>query len=55
MSTSVTSPPRRWDERRRLRVWTFKQQGWQQPAIATAQGMTQGAATALKRLAVGPE
>ena len=53
MSTAATSPPRRWDEGRRLRAWELKQQGRKQAAITTALGVTQGAAAAFKRLAVG--
>src|SRR5215471_13579939 len=32
-----------WREWRRLRAWELKQQGWQQCAIASALGVTEGA------------
>jgi len=43
MPTSTTKPTTDWREWRRLRAWDLAQQGWQQRAIATALGVTEGA------------
>jgi hypothetical protein len=43
MATTAMSPPRAWREARRLRAWELKPQGWTQPAIAEALGVTPGA------------
>ncbi|MBX3084262.1 MAG: transposase [Anaerolineae bacterium] len=43
MSTSQAVQDNDWRERRRIRAWELRQQGWSQDQIASALGVTQGA------------
>ena len=53
-NSPLGDPPTNWHEGRRLRAWELHQQGWTQPAIATALGVTQGAVSQwLHRATVG--